>query len=73
MLRRTHPQVERPFRVPHVNVIAPARLSACGLMATLPIETWIRLAIWLVIGLTIFFALARSHTNEKFEALGEEI
>ena len=74
VLRRTHPQVERPFRVPHVNVIAPlGLLSACGLMVTLPIETWIRLAIWLVIGLTIFFTYARSHTNEKFEALAEEI
>jgi basic amino acid/polyamine antiporter, APA family len=74
VLRRTHPQVERPFRVPHVNVIAPlGLLSACGLMVTLPIETWIRLAIWLVIGLTIFFTYARSHTNEKFEALAEEV
>ncbi len=74
VLRRTHPDVERPFRVPHVNVIAPlGLLSACGLMVTLPIETWIRLAIWLVIGLTIFFTYARSHTNEKFEALAEEI
>ncbi len=42
-------------------------------MVTLPIDTWIRLAIWLVIGLTIFFTYARSHTNEKFEALAEEI
>jgi APA family basic amino acid/polyamine antiporter len=74
VLRRTHPQVERPFRVPHVNVVAGLGLvSACGLMATLPIETWIRLAIWLVIGLTIFFSYARSHTNEKFEALAEEV
>jgi basic amino acid/polyamine antiporter, APA family len=73
VLRRTHPQIERPFRVPHVNVVAGlGLLSACGLMATLPIETWIRLAIWLVIGLTIFFGYARSHTQEKFAALTEE-
>ena len=74
VLRRTHPDIERPFRVPHVNLVAPlGLLSACGLMVTLPIDTWIRLAIWLVIGLTIFFTYARSHTNEKFAALGEEI
>jgi APA family basic amino acid/polyamine antiporter len=73
VLRRTHPQLERPFRVPHVNVIAGlGLLSALGLMATLPIDTWIRLAIWLVIGLTIFFTYARSHTNEKFASLAEE-
>ena len=64
VLRRTHPDVERPFRVPHVNVVAGlGLLSALGLMVTLPIETWIRLAIWLVIGLTIFFTYARSHTT----------
>jgi basic amino acid/polyamine antiporter, APA family len=73
VLRRTHPQIERPFRVPHVNVIAGlGLLSALGLMATLPIDTWIRLAIWLVIGLTIFFTYARSHTKEEFAALAQE-
>jgi APA family basic amino acid/polyamine antiporter len=74
VLRHTHPQIERPFRVPHVNVIAGlGLLSACGLMATLPIETWIRLAIWLVVGLTIFFSYARPHTQAKFAALSEEV
>jgi basic amino acid/polyamine antiporter, APA family len=73
VLRRTHPQIERPFRVPHVNVVAGLGLvSAIGLMATLPLDTWLRLAIWLVIGLTIFFSYARSHTREEFAALAEE-
>jgi APA family basic amino acid/polyamine antiporter len=73
VLRRTHPDVERPFRVPHVQVVAGLGLvSALGLMVTLPIDTWIRLAVWLVIGLTIFFTYARTHTNEKFARLAEE-
>ena len=73
VLRRTHPQVERPFRVPHVNLIAGLGLvSALALMAMLPIDTWIRLAIWLVIGLTIFFTYARSHTKAEFASLAEE-
>jgi basic amino acid/polyamine antiporter, APA family len=73
VLRRTHPQIERPFRVPHVNVVAGLGLvSALGLMVTLPIDTWIRLGIWLVIGLTIFFTYARSHSREEFAALAEE-
>lgn len=41
-------------------------------MVTLPIDTWIRLGIWLVIGLTIFFTYARTHTNEKFASLAQE-
>jgi basic amino acid/polyamine antiporter, APA family len=73
VLRRTHPDVERPFRVPHVNVVAGLGLvSALGLMALLPIDTWIRLGIWLLIGLTIFFTYARSHTRERFAALADE-
>ncbi len=73
VLRRTHPDVERPFRVPAVHLVAGlGLLSALGLMVTLPIDTWIRLAIWLVIGLTIFFTYARTHTNEKFASLAQE-
>jgi basic amino acid/polyamine antiporter, APA family len=41
-------------------------------MVTLPVDTWIRLAIWLVIGLTIFFSYARGHTNETFASLAQE-
>jgi APA family basic amino acid/polyamine antiporter len=73
VLRRTHPDVERPFRVPRVELVAGlGLLSALGLMVMLPIDTWIRLVIWLVIGLTIFFTYARSHTREEFAALAEE-
>jgi APA family basic amino acid/polyamine antiporter len=73
VLRRTHPDVERPFRVPRVELVAGlGLLSAMGLMVTLPIDTWIRLAIWLVIGLTIFFGYARSHTREEFASLARE-
>ena len=73
VLRRTHPDVERPFRVPHVTLVAGlGLLSALGLMVTLPIDTWIRLAVWLVVGLVIFFTYARTHTRETFARLGEE-
>ena len=73
VLRRTHPDVERPFRVPHVWIIAPLGiLSALALMAMLPLNTWIRLVVWLLIGLTIFFTYARKHTNEKFAQLAAE-
>ncbi len=34
-------------------------------MATLPADTWIRLAAWLVLGLIIFFTYARPHTNAR--------
>jgi basic amino acid/polyamine antiporter, APA family len=73
VLRRTHPDVERPFRVPHVRIVASAGiLSALALMALLPVSTWIRLVIWLLIGLTIFFTYARRHTTERFAELSPD-
>jgi APA family basic amino acid/polyamine antiporter len=70
VLRRTHPNLERPFRVKRVNIVAPLGiLSALALMLTLPAETWIRLIVWLAIGLTIYFFYARRRTEERFAEL----
>ena len=43
--------------------------SAVALMATLPIDTWIRLLVWLLIGLSIYFLYARRRTAAKFAEL----
>jgi basic amino acid/polyamine antiporter, APA family len=70
VLRRTHPDVERPFRVPHAGIVAGFAIAgALALMALLPLSTWIRLVVWLLIGLTIFFTYARRHTAARFVAL----
>jgi basic amino acid/polyamine antiporter, APA family len=50
--------------------VAPLGIfSALALMVTLPSDTWIRLVIWLAIGLVIFFLYARHRSEERFEAL----
>jgi basic amino acid/polyamine antiporter, APA family len=60
-LRRARPDLERPFRVPAVRLTATiAIVSSLALMVTLPIETWIRLAVWLLVGLVIFFGYGRA-------------
>jgi APA family basic amino acid/polyamine antiporter len=65
-LRRTHPDAERPFRVPHLHLVAGIGIvSALALMVSLPVDTWIRLGAWLVIGLAIFFSYARPHTRAR--------
>ena len=44
-------------------------LSALALMITLPADTWIRLVVWLAIGMTIYFLYAKSHTEARFAEL----
>ncbi len=57
VMRYKMPDVERPFRTPWVPVTPILGAAACFyLMYSLPLETWMRLLIWLVIGLVIYFA-----------------
>jgi len=57
VLRRTDPDRRRPFRVPWVPVTPLISITAClYLMLQLPGVTWIRFAVWLVIGLVLYFA-----------------
>ena len=52
VLRRTSPDLPRPFRVPFVPWLPIVSVVVClGLMASLPWETWERLIIWMAVGL----------------------
>jgi len=60
MLRRTAPDLERPFRTPFVPTVPILGAVIClAQMLGLPGQTWIRLVIWLVTGLVIYFAYSR--------------
>lgn len=72
VLRVRRPDLERPFRAPAIWVSAPAgALSALALMATLPPETWFRLAGWLAIGLVIFFLYSRPRRRAMLAGAGD--
>lgn len=63
ILRNTDPQHERPFRVPGVYVVAPLGIVAnVAMMFSLNQDAWIRLVVWLVIGLAIYFSYGRRHS-----------
>jgi APA family basic amino acid/polyamine antiporter len=60
VLRRTDPDIPRPFRAPGMPWIGVAGVLVCVyLMAVLPLATWRRLAVWLAIGLTIYLFYGR--------------
>ena len=64
VLRFRDPERERPFRAPVIFLTAPlGALGSIFVMAGLPGDTWIRLAVWLVIGLAIYVFYGRHHSR----------
>jgi APA family basic amino acid/polyamine antiporter len=64
IMRRKHPEAERPFRVPFVPLVPILGILSCLLlMFSLPSENWLRLIVWLVIGLVIYFVYGRKHST----------
>jgi APA family basic amino acid/polyamine antiporter len=73
ILRRTRPDLDRPFKVPFVPLVPILGIVTCvGLMATLPGDTWLRLLVWLIIGFAIYFGYGRKHSvlQREREAAG---
>jgi basic amino acid/polyamine antiporter, APA family len=57
VLRRTQPDTHRPFKTPFVPWVPIAGMVIClAQMVALPFDTWLRLIIWIIIGLIIYFA-----------------
>lgn len=63
ILRKTRPDLDRPFRVPGSPILPWIAAAACAwLMVNLTVETWIRFIVWLVIGFVVYFAYSRKHS-----------
>lgn len=63
IMRRVYPDAERPFRVPFSPVVPLLGIATClMLMFSLPAENWLRLFVWLAIGLAIYFLYGRHHS-----------
>ncbi|MDD3580415.1 MAG: amino acid permease [Desulfobacca sp.] len=56
VLRYTQPQARRPFRCPAGKIVALlGALASLGMMLSMPFDSWLRLGIWLTLGLIIYF------------------
>jgi APA family basic amino acid/polyamine antiporter len=63
-LRRTHPDMPRPFKMPGGIVLPVLGVLSCGaLIAFLPWETHLRFVLWLAAGLIIYFAYGIRHSK----------
>jgi APA family basic amino acid/polyamine antiporter len=69
VLRYKRPNIPRPFRTPLVPVVPILGILICGyMMYGLPTDTWIRLVVWMAIGLIIYFLYGKRHSRVAAES-----
>lgn len=69
VLRVSRPDAARPFRCPAIWLVAPLGIVVqVAMMLFLPLDTWLRLVVWLGLGLAIYFAYGLWHSK-----LGHEL
>lgn len=70
VLRKKQPNLARPFRTPFVPVVPILGIICCvALMLSLPSSNWVRLVVWLGIGLSIYYFYGR-HNAQKMHGSG---
>ncbi|HEY4262757.1 MAG TPA: amino acid permease, partial [Schlesneria sp.] len=63
IMRKTNPNAARPFRCPLVPIVPILGIACCSvLMFSLPWENWLRLIIWMALGLVIYFCYGHQHS-----------
>jgi APA family basic amino acid/polyamine antiporter len=64
IIRRRKPELARPFRTPLVPLVPILGIViSLAMMLSLTPVTWIRLAVWLIIGMVIYFSYSRHHSR----------
>jgi APA family basic amino acid/polyamine antiporter len=64
VLRKKQPELKRPFRTPWVPLVPILGAGTCLLqMFALPFDTWLRLIVWFVLGLAIYFFYSRKNSK----------
>jgi APA family basic amino acid/polyamine antiporter len=72
VLRKTNPGQPRPFRTPWVPFVPIMGILFNGyMMLKLGWPNWLRLVVWLVIGLVVYFTYSRHHSRVTHPELGD--
>ncbi len=73
ILRVRRPDLPRPFKTPMVPFVPIMGILVAGLMmVSLPLSTWLRLIIWLAIGMFIYFGYGRNHSRVQAAVAGQK-
>ncbi|MFZ4263598.1 amino acid permease [Sphingobacterium sp. HJSM2_6] len=74
VLRKTNPELERPFKTPLVPLIPILGILVCvAMMAGLPLVSWERLGIWMAIGVAVYFLYGYRHSVIRKEREAEKL
>ncbi len=73
IMRRSHPHLDRPFRVPWVPLTPLLGAISClVLMCGLPAENWLRLLLWCLAGLVLYLLYGRHHSLLSARGAGQQ-
>jgi APA family basic amino acid/polyamine antiporter len=74
VIRRRNPDMPRPFKTPWVPVVPILGIViSLAMMLSLTGLTWIRLAVWLVIGMVIYFTYGRYHSRVQRQTAAQDV
>ncbi len=74
LLRMQRPEASRPFRTPLIWIVGPFGIAVnMVMMLFLPLDTWIRLVVWLVVGLVIYFGYGMWRSTVRQHLLGRPV
>jgi APA family basic amino acid/polyamine antiporter len=66
VLRRSRPDLKRPFRTPWVPLVPILGVVTCfAQMAALPLGTWLRLVLWMAVGFAVYFSYGVKHSRVR--------
>lgn len=73
LLRYRSPHLHRPFRTPFVPLVPLLGIFICGfMMLNLGFDTWLRLIVWMGIGILVYFFYGRGHSKLRKTAEAED-